>query len=205
MLAIQIKFTTGRYYARSWSDSGAEWPPSPYRILRAVIAAWKYNLSEISEDIVRSIIQLLSSERPLFVLPTTHVCVEGEPRKNKAEQYVSINSQRCVYVIWPSVCPSPQQKSILKKIVGHIHYLGRTKSWCTIDLARRISRDPNCTPADIKTDVNCVKDVLLPSSNVDLDDLYTVSREMRKSEPILPTGSKYVKYHIKMDRKYRSR
>ena len=51
MIAIGIRFVAGGYHARPWGvfgrDGIPEWPPSPYRLLRALIAAWKYNLPDI--------------------------------------------------------------------------------------------------------------------------------------------------------------
>ena len=65
MIAIGIRFVAGGYHARPWGvfgrDGIPEWPPSPYRLLRALIAAWKYNLPDIREDVVFSIVRQMAS------------------------------------------------------------------------------------------------------------------------------------------------
>ncbi len=198
MIVIKIRFTTGRYYARAWDSSGAEWPPSPYRILRAVIAAWKYHLSEIPEDDIHSIVRMLSSERPLFLLPPAHTAVENQSQKNNAAPYVNVNSRRYVYIAWPNVQPSSQQKATLKKILEYIRYLGRTNSWCVMDLTGSMPKEQNCVPLNIETNLDSVTYVLLPKQDVTLDDLYTVLQGTRKTESRLPDGSRYVGYRIKM-------
>ena len=205
MVAIRVRFTTGRYYARAWDNSGAEWPPSPYRILRAMIAAWKYNLSVIPEEDVQSVVRMLSSERPFFVLPPAHAAVENDSQKNTTAPYVSVNSRRYAYILWPNVRPNLQQRAILKKILSQIHYLGRTKSWCAMDLAGGTLREPNCIPLNTETDHRCVTYVLLPASDITLNDLYTASYGARKTEAMRPDGSRYVGYRIKMNDDDRSR
>ncbi len=45
MLTLRLSFPWGRYYAHPWGQNPArlteaEWPPSPWRLLRAIAAAW---------------------------------------------------------------------------------------------------------------------------------------------------------------------
>ena len=42
---LRLQFTTGRFHATRWAenpptDPYGEWPPSPWRLLRALAAAW---------------------------------------------------------------------------------------------------------------------------------------------------------------------
>ena len=41
---LAIRFPLGRYHANPWdrsvNEGAAEWPPSPWRILRALVATW---------------------------------------------------------------------------------------------------------------------------------------------------------------------
>ena len=45
MLAIRFDFTANRYHATQWgrhvNEGVLEWPPSPWRILRAIVATWQ--------------------------------------------------------------------------------------------------------------------------------------------------------------------
>ena len=42
---IKLKFPAGRYHATPWgrhvNEGVPEWPPSPWRLLRALVAVWK--------------------------------------------------------------------------------------------------------------------------------------------------------------------
>jgi CRISPR-associated protein Csb2 len=45
MLVVELRFLTGRYHATPWgrnvNEGATEWPPSPYRLVRALYDAWK--------------------------------------------------------------------------------------------------------------------------------------------------------------------
>lgn len=73
MIAISFKFLAGRYHATPWgrhvNEGAVEWPPSPWRILRAIIAAWKRTMPEIAEAEVKPILEKLAIQPPEFLLP----------------------------------------------------------------------------------------------------------------------------------------
>jgi hypothetical protein len=45
VVVIELRFLTGRFHATPWgrnvNEGVPEWPPSPYRLLRALYDAWK--------------------------------------------------------------------------------------------------------------------------------------------------------------------
>ena len=45
MLVIELTFPSGRYHATAWghhvNEGVPEWPPSPYRLVRALYDVWK--------------------------------------------------------------------------------------------------------------------------------------------------------------------
>ena len=75
MLTLRLTFPWGRYYAHPWGQNSsrlteAEWPPSPWRLLRAVAAAWfQANPGrEASSELIQTL-ETLGRELPTFVLP----------------------------------------------------------------------------------------------------------------------------------------
>ena len=75
MLTLRLSFPWGRYYAHPWGQnpariSEAEWPPSPWRLLRAIAAAWfQANPGcEPSAELIQTL-EVLGRELPTFVLP----------------------------------------------------------------------------------------------------------------------------------------
>ena len=208
MIAIGIRFVAGEYHARPWGvfgrDGIPEWPPSPYRLLRALIAAWKYNLPDIREDVVFSIVRQMASAPPEFILPPASVVrAECEARDSggggfpRHRMFIKVDKRRMAYMVWRDAVLSGEQEDILESILVHLHYLGRTESWCEI----RLSKDPhgkaNCIPFNAKAadeDAGIVY-ALVARSDVTMDDLYTTAGGTRRGEDEpLPAKSQYAAY-----------
>src|SRR5947209_1090918 len=72
MTVLELRFLAGRYHATPWgrhvNEGAVEWPPSPWRIVRALIATWYLKAQEIPEETVRSLVNALSTP-PRFHLP----------------------------------------------------------------------------------------------------------------------------------------
>ena len=65
MTVLELSFPAGRYHATPWgrhvNEGAVEWPPSPWRIVRALIATWYLKAREIPEDTVCSLVGALSA------------------------------------------------------------------------------------------------------------------------------------------------
>src|SRR5438876_10888524 len=73
-LAITISFPAGRFHATPWghhvNEGLPEWPPSPWRLLRALVATWKRKLSaEPSVHVALPSVLAKLTTPPLFSLP----------------------------------------------------------------------------------------------------------------------------------------
>jgi CRISPR-associated protein Csb2 len=75
VLTIRLTFPWGRYYAHPWGQNPAriteaEWPPSPWRLLRAIAATWFQTNPgcEPSPELIKTL-ETLGRELPTFVLP----------------------------------------------------------------------------------------------------------------------------------------
>jgi CRISPR-associated protein Csb2 len=83
-LIIEQHFPSGRFHATRWNqgafgDAYGEWPPSPWRLLRALAARWfqyvretgatKLTEAEQREALLRPLLQTLASSLPGFYLP----------------------------------------------------------------------------------------------------------------------------------------
>ena len=64
MLAVGLKFPAGRFHATPWgrhvNEGAPEWPPSPWRLLRALLAVWKIRSAQLSEQQVRPVFEALA-------------------------------------------------------------------------------------------------------------------------------------------------
>jgi len=153
MIAISLRFLAGRYHATPWgrhvNEGAVEWPPSPWRILRALVATWKRTLPDLPEHEVRPILEALA-DAPQFALPrastghTRHYmpweknwkAEAPEKAKTKVfDAFVAIDSRAETIVAWPDVALSDPQRDVLARILANLGYLGRSESWCEAALA----------------------------------------------------------------------
>ena len=71
MVAIGIRFTAGRYSATPWghqvNEGLIEWPPSPWRLLRALVAVWHRTLPEARQEDVAGLLHALEVHPDVIV------------------------------------------------------------------------------------------------------------------------------------------
>ena len=191
MLTIKICFLNGAYHATPWgkhvNDGVPEWPPSVWRLLRAMISSWKTVHSELSDDVVWPILQKLIDELPSFELPDASVShtryyVPMDDEKMLIMSTFVIVGDRPTYIIWNDIDLNQSQRSILKQIVETIHYFGRAESRCSISIDSN-SHNPNCTHIDnydLRADVDIAR-VLVPNKKSTFVDLCILGKDLDKS------------------------
>lgn len=150
MIAISLRFLAGRYHATPWgrhvNEGAVEWPPSPWRILRALIATWKRTLPDVSQTKVEPILRMLAAP-PEFALPrastghTRHFMPwfkKGpEDRTKVFDAFVALQRDAQVILKWPEISLDGEQSAILAGILRNLNTFGRSESWCE---ARLISQ-----------------------------------------------------------------
>lgn len=147
MITISFKFLAGRYHATPWgrhvNEGAVEWPPSPWRILRAIIAVWKRTLPDIPESAVKPILEKLAAP-PQFVLPpastghTRHYMPwfkKGPDDKTLIfDTFVAVCRDEKLFAMWPDADLDDAQAATLRRILGNLNTLGRSESWCEAEL-----------------------------------------------------------------------
>lgn len=218
MIALKLTFPSGRFHATPWgrhvNEGVPEWPPSPWRLMRALLSAWKTQLPGVSEPAARQIFSALSAEAPLFSLPQATV---GHTRsympwlKNNKDSkvmifdtFVALPRDEPLYIFWPDTELEDELKKLLEKMAGAVGYLGRAESWC---LMERVDQppEPNCFPLHSKA-IEALPGyedarLLLPAkdqasellTNLAVDTAELRGREKRTEPP----GSCWVTYAIR--------
>jgi CRISPR-associated protein Csb2 len=176
MIAIEMFFPARKYHATPWgsqvNEGQVEWPPSPWRIARALIAVWHYKArAEITEELMRRVIHKLSSELPVFSLPRDQVSLGhsrhymplyklGESSKI-FDAFISLSNAGPVVVIWKGVCLDEEERKYLDLLVGKVGYIGRAESWVEGKLLSNWEGDANAYPYNegecLNSDVEVVK------------------------------------------------
>jgi len=148
MIAISFRFLAGRYHATPWgrhvNEGAVEWPPSPWRILRALVATWKRTLPDMPETEVKPILEIFADKPPEFVLPpasTGHArhympwFKKGpDDRTLVFDTFVALPRDAALLVRWPDACLDDAQRGILASILANLNTFGRSESWCEATL-----------------------------------------------------------------------
>lgn len=150
MVCAALRFPAGRFHATPWgrhvNEGAPEWPPSPWRFLRSLLAVWRMRSSDVSEQQVRPVFAALASP-PDFNLPPATL---GHTRhymrwykKGPQDQTLVFDAFVCVardsdvLVSWPRADLDSQQRALLARLLDQLGYLGRAESWCEARLIDR--------------------------------------------------------------------
>lgn len=148
-VSLAFQFPAGRYHATPFghhvNEGLIEWPPSPWRLLRALISigytsgAWN---GDGPPDVARRLIENLASEPPQYRLPpavgahSRHYMPIGvlDP-KTKIEKttlvfdtWARVEDQELV-ATWREVTLDDAERFMLVGLTERLNYLGRSESW----------------------------------------------------------------------------
>ncbi|MHC1595185.1 MAG: type I-G CRISPR-associated protein Csb2 [Methanotrichaceae archaeon] len=149
MLAVEFGFPAGKYHATPWdrqvNEGAVEWPPSPWRILRALISTWYHKAQgEVDEATVRRLVEKLGT-LPRYHLPeaalghTRHYMpLFRSPLNGKTSEifdtFVALEEGKKLFVFWPEVEISEDERKALTLLLSRLGYLGRAESWAEAKL-----------------------------------------------------------------------
>lgn len=157
MLTITIRFLRGAYHATPWghhpNEGHVEWPPTPWRLARALISASFQTLGPESTDfpIIQGLIEQLASHPPVYWLPASTLTHTRHFRPNASyellDSFLVLDRDQALVFHWKDVDPTSDQLRILDRVLPAMRYLGRSESW--VDARREAHWDgvPNCRPA----------------------------------------------------------
>ncbi len=215
MLTIKFRFTANRYHATQWgrqvNEGVPEWPPSPWRILRGLVATWKRTLPELAPDRVVPILDALASGMPKYHLPpastghTRHYMPIIESGREKTtlvfDSFVAVKPNAPLFATWPEVELDPSQQADLNNILRNMPYLGRAESWVDAEIASNppeensFALEPRVLPEGKWDIVNA----LVPRHPIKLKDLMVEIDEMRGGGSMEPVGAQWWPYLRKRD------
>lgn len=176
MLVIELTFPAGKYHATPWgrhvNEGVPEWPPSPYRIVRAIFDTWKRKMPGWPREMIEPLLEALSSKPPVFKLPdagVTHTRAylnsnKKDPSRKQLifDAFVTLDRDTPILCGWRGVTLSPEEEKTLDGLIGLLNFLGRSESW----VKARVLSDKgvndivwNCLPgqsAEIDTEVETV-------------------------------------------------
>lgn len=140
MIFLKLDFPAGRWHATAWgshvNEGVPEWPPCPWRLCRALIAAWHWKHRR-DEAALRSLVEKLAAQPPDYYLPeasaahTRHYMpvIEGkkETKTKIFDTFVHVSSGQSLWVRW-NVDLSGDERGLLVALLGSLNYMGRAES-----------------------------------------------------------------------------
>lgn len=181
MLTLRLTFPWGRYYAHPWGQNPAriteaEWPPSPWRLLRAIAAAWfQANPGhEPSAELIQTL-EVLGRELPTFVLPK--VCfsraIHYQPnygatskedltlakykRVRHENHFAAVGGDLLAQWKFNGVDNSAAgtARTLLDDLAGRISYFGRAESVCEIQVENAVIDEASVASVSLQQGKPC--------------------------------------------------
>lgn len=160
--SIALSFPAGRYHATAWgrhvNEGVPEWPPSPWRLLRALIAVWKRTLPAdafVARHLPAALAKL--SAPPVYKLPpavlthTRHYMpLVSEKTGLVFDGFLALTRDDELCVHWPAAALSEPEQEALARVLANFDHLGRSESWCSARACADWAALPGglCAPID---------------------------------------------------------
>lgn len=173
-VTLKLTFPAGRYHATPWgrhvNEGVPEWPPSPWRLLRALVAVWRRTCPDLSEQQVRRVLEELV-QPPVFRLPPHRVAhtrhamptnvlarnYKPSEKEKKAGKYqgdptivfdtfVAVGRTDPVLIYWKDATLSAADAIAFGKLIGNLTTLGRAEGWVDAEVVEDVPADGLCKP-----------------------------------------------------------
>lgn len=210
---VAFSLPWGRYHATPWdrnvNEGAVEWPPSPWRILRALYATWKLRCPDLADDQVLPLLQTLA-EPPTYHVPsfclghTRHYLpgaahMEGVKGKNKTDKtfdpFVATKRDAALLVEWAATLDEQDQQT-LDALLAQVSYLGRAES--IVDAERWDEQRTGATLADGGHELiapgSGPQRLLTPTVPLDEQALTATPHGIRSERRLDPPATRWVSY-----------
>ncbi|MFQ3650542.1 MAG: type I-U CRISPR-associated protein Csb2 [Gemmataceae bacterium] len=161
MPTVKLRFPGGRYHATPWghhvNEGLIEWPPCPWRLLRAFIACGfsSQGWTEVP-PVARQLINKLAAVLPSYRLPAAsaahsrHFMPVGVLAKGREQTTLVFDTWANVgdgelLVHWPCEIDAAEAE-LLGTLTSSLGYLGRSESWVEAQLTNDDSVEWNAIP-----------------------------------------------------------
>jgi CRISPR-associated protein Csb2 len=163
VIGLAISFVGGRYHATPWgthvNEAAVEWPPSPWRLLRALVSAWHRTVPDLPAEEVRTLLDALAAP-PRYRLPpvapahTRHYMPDRDHRREVRlsqnlvfDSFLRLHPDRPLLALWDAELTEAQLDH-LRRLAAGVTYLGRSEAWCDIEVVEGDAAEDDVVLAD---------------------------------------------------------
>ncbi len=209
MIAISLRFLAGRFHATPWghhvNEGVVEWPPSPWRLLRSLVAVFhRARPANVTEAQLERIVTALAKELPVFSLPaatTAHTRHYDQDNGGVKffDTFIAVAREASVICCWRETELTAEDQLALSALLTALNTLGRAESWCEAVLLSELPAvEFNSEPyqAGLSLMKRETMKLLLPdSTRADIYNiLKTETAAMRRAKMLEPEGTRWVTY-----------
>ncbi len=203
MLILAVRFLSGQFQSTPWDEhvngGGLEWPPSPWRVLRAIVTA---GLSTRDPDWTRlnALVHRFAQSPPIYHSPPVTIGRwprdSGPPARRGAAPVVAVGGDHIIYLEWPDISLSSIERGWLESVLRRVGHLGAPQSRCAM---RTLDAVPQWGP-DVTSLLPHSKEtgairLLAPRADATLGDLTMTVDEIRGSHHrSRPAATQFVPY-----------
>lgn len=217
MVGLEVRFALGRYHATPWgshvNDGAVEWPPSPWRLLRALYSTSRTNTSLAPRRAAadRALQALLDAPAPVYQLPrglqghTRHYMPgasfsPAKPRDTAKviDAYLAVDPDEPLRIWWDAHL-DPEAAEALTSVARSVGYLGRSESICEMTF----STQPQPADASLVQPVEADEEregapieLLCPEPGQMLDAIAVSVTQLRGQRRVMPPGARRVTYAL---------
>lgn len=212
-LRVSISFPLGRYHATPWdrhvNEGAVEWPPSPWRLVRALVAVWHDRCPELSEDDVLEVLNVVG-DSPTYALPrslatgTRHYypgSAHQLPKKHDTakvlDTFRAVDPAAALKVRWPGDLSESGLKAATT-LFERLGYLGRADSICEASVVTDVGDELVASEAMPVAFLDPSGDhrLLAPELPIDLASITVQTDAMRSAGYAQPQSSFLAHYRI---------
>jgi len=205
---LAIRFPLRRYHANPWdravNEGASEWPPSPWRLLRALVATWHTRWPDLPASVLEGLFDSLA-DAPSYRTPrstaghTRHYLPDLEHRKGEPgrtdltlDPFLAVGRDEDLLVRWDADLPG-EQRQVLAKLTELLPYLGRAESVCE---ARLVDGDQLPDESWWRPDEEGSRGVRLLAATrpVSVAGLEVSTVDIRRRRRTVPPGTRWVSY-----------
>jgi len=219
-LYLEQKFPLGRFHATRWNqgafgDRYGEWPPSPWRLLRALACRWfqwSRETGNVDKDQRDELLRALAVYPPEFYFSAlswngppikqylpTNVAWTDASKKSSAykKSKVTLNEDHFravppddnIYWVWNYI--EDINFELLDALLARVLYFGRAESWTQI---KRIDKLPQNSGAHCILEEEYHKDMIpvmsaLPGTSLNIDSLLATTENPILKDKTIPPGT----------------
>ena len=209
-VTLALRFPLGRYHATPWdhtvNEGVTEWPPSPWRLLRALVSTWHLRWPDLDAGMVDRLLAELSGA-PAYRTPesrsghTRHYLPDLAHRTGQSgatdltlDPFLLVPATDPVLVHWSDARLDRKMRATLAKLAELVPYIGRSESVCSVELMDGAPEPDACWwhPRPAGDGVR----LLAPSPGVTRAQLEVSPTGLRRQRRLMPPGSRWVYYQV---------